>query len=478
MKGIVLNLVLVSAAGLAVLSCSSDDRRPRSAAGSEKAAAPQRVLQLLAEDSPQLTAFDTITNQYEATAGMHVEIDRRDHAGLVARLRDDAVQRGAYDLLIVPHRMIGQLVDRGDVQSIDDLLTDSSLYNSRLLDPDKDIFAGWWPELSWYRGHAYGYPFALRPTSIWYREDLFDDEDEANAFEKRFGRPLSFPRTPSELEQVAEFFNRPQQGQYGTVVYGRPDPSLMHEWLGYAAMFNARIFDSASSDAYGNIVVNSPEAVRATEFLLGLLRFSPADARNYTQMDAVRAFERRRIALGIMRHDLALGGSRAQDARAGGGLGYAPVPSFSGGSVTVIDGETFLIPRGTVQRRDAFALMQWTVSHDMQVEQILKGGLSTRPSSFDDPRVTALPKLQQSAPFMQIWMFPKLVSADESVPTPRIAESEQVIEAISSRLAEILAGAVTPAIGLDDIAVRLAQILEGRAKLRYAPRSPRKPPAD
>jgi multiple sugar transport system substrate-binding protein len=353
--------------------------------------------------------------------------------------------------------MIGQLVERGDVQSIDDLLTDRSLYNSRLLDPDKDFFAGWWPELSWYRGHAYGYAFALRPTSLWYREDLFDDEDEANAFEKRFGRPLTFPRTPSELEQVAEFFYRPPQGLYGTVVHGRPDASLVHEWLAYAAIFNARIFDSTSSDAHGDIVVNSPEAVRATEFLLGLLHYSPPDATTYTQMDAVRAFERRRIAVGIMRHDLTLGGSRAQDARTGGGLGYAPVRSVSGGSVTVIDGETFLIPRGTLQRRDAFALMQWTASHDMQVEQILNGGLSTRPSSFDDPRVTALPKVHQSAPFMQIWTFPTLVRADESVQTPRIAESEQITDAMSSKLAEILAGAVTPTIGLNDIAVRLAQ---------------------
>ena len=474
MKGIALNVLLVSAAMLATPTCSSDDRSSRSPAVSEKAAAPQRALRILAEDSPQLNALETISSQYEATAGIRVEIERRDYAGLAARLRDDA----AYDLLIVPHRMIGQLVDRGDVQSIDDLLADRSLYDSRILDPQADIFTGWWSELSWYRGHAYGYPFALRPASLWYREDLFDDEDEANAFEKRFGRPLTLPQTPSELEQVAAFFHRPSQGLYGTAVHGRSEPALVHEWSQYAAMFNARIFDSASSDAYGDIVVNSPEAVRATEFLLGLLRYNPPDALNYTQADAVRAFERRRIAVGVMRHDLALAGSSVRGAVAGGGLGFAPVRSVTGGSVTVIDGETFLIPRGTVHRRDAFALMQWMASHDAQVSQILNGGLSTRPSSFGDPRVSALPKVRQSAPFMQIWTFPTLVRADQHVPTPRIAESDLLVEAISSRLAQILGGVVTPKVGLDDAAVDLARILEGRAALRFPPRSLKKPPAD
>ena len=31
--------------------------------------------------------------------------------------------------------------------------------------------------------------------SLWYREDLFEDEDESTAFERQFGRPLALPRT-------------------------------------------------------------------------------------------------------------------------------------------------------------------------------------------------------------------------------------------------------------------------------------------
>lgn len=468
MRNTVLPVVLASVTWLATLSCSSDDRLPRSPAGSQPAVTPQRSLRLLAETSPQLAAFERIKSQYETTSGVRIEIDRRDAVG---GLREDPGPLANYDLLIAPHRLIGQLVERGDVQPIDELLADPALYNAGLFDPHKDGFEGWWPELSWYRGHVYGYPFALLPASLWYREDLFDDEDEGNAFEKQFGRPFTFPKTPSELRQVAEFFYRPQQGLYGTVVHGRSDASLVYEWLAYGAMFGARIFDAVSSDAYGDIVVNSPEAIAATEFLVGLLRFAPADAVNYTERDAVRALERRRIALAVMRHDLAIAGSGDAEVRAGGGIGYLPLPSVFGGGVTVVDGETFLIPRGTVHAREAFALMQWASSHDAQVAQILNGGLSVRPSSFNDPRVTALPKARQSSPYMQIWMFPKLAAPARLVPAPRIVEADQIAEAMSSTLSQVLAGAVAPKNGLDDIAAKLARILKGRAKLRYPTRA-------
>jgi hypothetical protein len=59
MKASVLNLVLASAAAVAILSCSSESRQPRSPAASETPAAPQRILRLLAEDSPQQLARGT-----------------------------------------------------------------------------------------------------------------------------------------------------------------------------------------------------------------------------------------------------------------------------------------------------------------------------------------------------------------------------------------------------------------------------------
>ena len=230
-------------------------------------------------------------------------------------------------------------------------------------------------------------------------------------------------------------------------------------------MFDARILDAPKGDTYGDIVVNSPQAIRATEFYVSLLRFSPPDAREYEEKDAVRAFESRRVAVGIMRHDLALAGPQASGAR--GGIGYAPVPFRAGASVTPTDGDTFLIPRDTAQARDAFTLMQWTLSQEAQVGLILGGGLAARPSTFSDARVKALPNTYRSLPFMQIMMFPRLVTEPMKISAPAIVEADQMFDAMSRELERILAGEMTPKAGLDAAAVRMAQILEGKAKRRY-----------
>jgi multiple sugar transport system substrate-binding protein len=422
---------------------------------------------VLGEDSASLAAFEKTKTQYETATGISVEIVRRNHADVIADLHR-ATAAPAYDLLIVPSYLLGELVESEYVQPIDVFLGDGSSFDPRLFDPEKDVVPGWWSQLSWYHGHPYGYPFQLRPMSLWYREDLFGDEDESAAFEKQFGRPLTFPRSAFELEQVASFFHRPQEGLYGTVVAGR-STSLASEWLTYAAMFGARILAAQNIDAYGDIVVNSPQAVRAMEFYLSLLRFSPSEARRYAEMDAVRAFETRRVALGVMRHDLAFVDAEKSGERRIGGIGYAPAPIGPDGSATPIQGDTFLIARQTARPRDAFALMQWALSEDAQVAQILNGGLATRLSSFSDSRVTLLPTKYPSLPFMQILFFPRLATESASMLTPTITEAGRLLDAMQPDLERIVAGEVTPKTGLDRIAIRLAQVLKGKATLRYRP---------
>jgi multiple sugar transport system substrate-binding protein len=453
--------------GLIFVACSTDTGNPVPQPGAPPVSATGRRLIVAGEDSASLAAFEKTKSLY-AAAGLSVDIVRRDPAAIIKDLLEET-PRPPYDLLIVPSWMLGELVENGLVQPIDVFIKDPSSYDPRLFDSEKDVVPDWWSQLSWYHGRPYGYPFQLRPMSLWYREDLFEDEDESTAFERRFGRPMALPRSASELEQVVTFFHRPQEGLYGTVIAGR-SRSLVSDWLTYAAMFGARMLDTPKSDAYGDIVVNSPQAIRATEFLLGLLRFSPPEARRYDEMDAVRGFETRRIALGVMRHDLAFMGPQPDGNRRVGGIVYAPAPIPPDISPKPAEGETFLIPARTPQAREAFAFMQWALSQDAQVAQLLNGGLSTRPSSYADSRVTTLPKTYPSRPFMQILMFPSLVMPSVTILTPKIPEADRLLDAMQPELARIVAGEATPKAGLDRIAVRLGQILEGKAKLRYRAR--------
>ena len=52
-----------------------------------------------------------------------------------------------------------------------------------------------------------------------YRKDWFEDPTEMTNFAAKYGYPLAVPETFAQLLDIAEFFNRPDEGRYGVAIY-------------------------------------------------------------------------------------------------------------------------------------------------------------------------------------------------------------------------------------------------------------------
>jgi multiple sugar transport system substrate-binding protein len=259
---------------------------------------------------------------------------------------------------------------------------------------------------------------------------------------------------------MAEFLHKPQEGRHGAVIIGAPDPGLWYEWLQYAYSFGARILDASSPDEYGDIVVNSPEAVRATEFYVRLLRFSPPDASKYRMEDALRAFQEDRVETGVMWHDLAPRVDDRRQSRTALRIGYGTVPMAGGPQATLLETDVFVIPERAHHPREAFEVMQWGLSHDTQLALTLNGGFSPRQSVYLDPAV-------KQNRFLHLWSYPQLIA--NVVPTPMIPETDQIASVMASELSRVVAGETKPKAALDRIAGRLQQLLKNKGKLRFPP---------
>lgn len=463
--------VLACLAGLAFLLTSCSSGRPEEAGPSaarardaQPAQPPAQrgpTIRVLAPESRPLTAVERLETRHEANTGVHVEITKR------ARMRDVlaevdqelASKRSTYDLVLVPNRALGRLVESGYVRSLEWYLGDRTSPEDTRFVPEKDLFPGWWRATSWYRGKPYGYPFLARVMSLWYRSDLADEE-EADAFYRKYRHPMNSSTTWDEYEHVAEFVHQPDSGRYGAVVVGAPEDALWYHWSQYALSFGAKILDAGAPDEYGDIVVNSPEAVRATEFYVKLLRFSPPDAAKYTEEDALRAFQEGRAATGVMWHDLAPRVDDRRESKLPGRYGYAGMPTAGGKRVTLLETDIFVIPESATHPREAFELMQWALTHEVQLTQTLDGGFSPRPSVYENRAVTrAMP--------LHMWIFPHLIEG--AVPTTMIPEADQIARVMPAELSRIVRREVAPKAGLDRMARRLERILKGKAKLRYPP---------
>src|SRR5690606_6442334 len=90
----------------------------------------------------------------------------------------------------------------------------------------EDFFSSWSNSLlnmQRFGDAVVGLPFHDGPECLIYRKDLFESAEEQRKFEAQYGKSLKLPETWDDFIQIAEFFQRPEQNLYGTVVAAYPD---------------------------------------------------------------------------------------------------------------------------------------------------------------------------------------------------------------------------------------------------------------
>jgi multiple sugar transport system substrate-binding protein len=416
-------------------------------------------IRMIGEAYAPLDALAKIKGEFERETGISVEIVQKDHQAVVAELDQELSSRQVtYDMILMPHRLLGKLVEKGHVQPIESFMNDPALHNAEFK-PEEQLFSRWWHEISWYGGKAYGYPFTNLTMYVCYRKDMLSDAQEQARFKAKYGRELTPPRTWDEYTQLAEFFNRPGQGYNGTYIQGQQHVALWYEWLNFAYSYNGNILDTQNGWEYGDIVVNSPENVRATEQYIKLLSYSPPEAVNYNWDDALASLQQGRVFMGILWHDQTPLLEDPSASKVAGKMGYALIPSPSGQPVAQLEGWSYLIPTESKHPREAYRFMEWAMRKNVQMEQTLKGGASGLQAIYEDPQVRNIPYVPTF-----------LASIPIGKPKPTIPESAQMTEVMQQKLSEIVTKKRTPQEGLDAAGVEIQRILGDKAKMRFQPK--------
>jgi multiple sugar transport system substrate-binding protein len=395
---------------------------------------------------------------FERQSGMQVEVLPKSDRTIMSEFdRSPSQDALPLDIVVMRHRWLGGLVKKGQLLPIDSFLADPALHQASFI-PQEQLFANWWRELSTYQGKTYGYPFTSLTTFLCYRKDLLEDPANRQAFQARFHRALAPPVTWQEYNQLAEFFNRPTQNFYGTYIQGKQGLALWYEWLNLVYSFGGDILDSPHGWEYGDIVVNSPQNVAATEQYVKEIAFSPPDTLNYGWGEAQSALQQGHVFMGLLWNDQAPFLEDPSVSKVAGKIGYSLIPSNSGSraSFSQLEGLTYLIPTESQHPREAYRFLEWAMSAEVQVQQTLKGGASSRKSTYDDPKVIEIP-----------YTSTFLASVPIGKEKPTIPESGQMTEAMERRVSEIVRGRSTAQAGLDSLALDLQRVLGNQARLRY-----------
>jgi multiple sugar transport system substrate-binding protein len=428
--------------------------------GDHTSADTKVTLVVEADDTLATAAMEESAKDFARETGIGVTIEKFGYT-LSAKnaIADLSAKAGHYDVVIQNADGLVKFATEGSIYPIDDL----ERLTGKSADFEGDLYPAAWQNLSWWQGTRYGYPLAANSMIVVFRKDLLEKPAEKQAFQTRYGYALSVPKDWKEYRDIAEFFNRPAEGLYGTLVQGKHHPAIWFEWLNFAYSFGGGVMDKERSWEYGPIVINSPETVKGTEYYDSLKKYSPPGFTSFTWDDASEQMRDGHVFMCIMWSDATSSIEDPKRSTVAGKVGFAALPVGPGGPTAQIAGATYFVSRYARHPSEAFLFELSMMRKDRQIAQELAGGSSARKSVYLDPRVQATPY----APAMAQNLSVARAMIDTVPETPKISEI------IESAISDVIADKKKVKPSLDQAAIELNKATNNKAPLKFAPATSR-----
>lgn len=425
----------------------------------EEAAAPYKgvTIRTIGEALPPLEAMKKLAPEFEKRTGITVEIEMYEHSEAVSKVMLDLnSKRGRYDFIIQPHRELGKFVTNGHVEPIENYMGSAALRDPEFK-PEEQLYQRLWKEISWYDGKAYGFPFTALTMYAWYRSDLLNDPKEKEGFKAKYGYDLGPAQDWKQYRDIAEWFTRPDQQLYGTALQGKRHEALWYEWLNFLYSYGGDMLDVKSGSECGPVIVNSPQAIAATEYYKSLMQFSPPDTLNYFWDDVMALMQQGKVAELIMWNDSTYAVAVDENASTVvGKMGFDLVPQGEGGKVAQVEGWTYLIPAASKNKEASYLFIQWMMAYDQQLNQHLNGGATARPDVYASADVQKLPYSKAS-----------MESNEVAKPKPTLPQSSEMTDILVRELSSYLADEKTAKEALDQSAKEISELLGSCAPMKY-----------
>ena len=189
-------------------------------------------------------------------------------------IQDVTTKAGQFDLYTFGFQEMGDLVEAGALLKLDEFV---EKHKPEWTDP-KVGYVGGATTVELFNKYAGSY-YAVSFDGDWqiwiYRKDLFEDPKEQRAFRERYGWDLQWPETWEQLDQIAEFFHRPDQGLVGVTDLRNPFWGFTN-WIQRYVSFadpNQMYFDENTAKP----LIDSEAGIKATEEYVNATKWHSPD---------------------------------------------------------------------------------------------------------------------------------------------------------------------------------------------------------
>lgn len=330
-------------------------------------------------------AAETLIDEFVEETGINVEVDALQYLKLRDRqILEMSKPEGEYDVVSWVVMWKGEYVSKGLLTPLSQFFTSGSL-----VDPLYDIEdiadaylqnggvvggkKGYMPGPS---GALYGVPFGAETSILAYRKDIFEDQG------------IAVPATYDDLTAAMTKLN--DAGIPALTSRGKTGHQVTAGWLLHLAPLGGKIFDDE-----WNPVVNSPEAVKAAEFMRHVAETGPIGIETFGFGEAAAAFLQGDAAMHLDTLKIAAMSRNPSLSTIDGKVGYALHPTGTRcGSET--GGFAMGIPANAPNKEAAFLFIQYMTSKAGDQRMVELGGdpvristLTNNTEGFDDYPVVA-----------------------------------------------------------------------------------------
>lgn len=186
-------------------------------------------------------------------------------------IQDTTTKAGQFDLYSFWAPDKGTLAESGALLNLDELVGKHK--------PEwEKYYTGGETTVQQFNAHAgsfYGVSFD-GDYQIWiYRKDLFEDPEEQKKFMDKYGWELQWPETWEQLDQIAEFFHRPDKNMFGVT-------DLRNQYWGYTNWYQRYASAGNPNQFYfdpetGKPLIDSEAGIRAAQEYANTLKYHSPD---------------------------------------------------------------------------------------------------------------------------------------------------------------------------------------------------------
>ncbi len=238
-----------------------------------------KTLYIALVGEPRSEAVKKLSAEFEAKTGAKVNIDVLPYANLEEKQNIALTQKaGIYDVVDVNCIWAAQYLEGGWIISLDDYInkTDPNVINIDDFVPAMLDIQGTW------EGRIYGLPFISAMFQMWYRTDIFT----------KYG--LKPPETWDDVVEIAKIINEKEKsnGVYGVTFMAKRGIQLDCEFHNVLCSMGGYYYNENF-----NATLNTPQAIRAIEYLKSLVPLSNPGVLSQDYPEAQTAFAQGKAAM-------------------------------------------------------------------------------------------------------------------------------------------------------------------------------------